>query len=295
MHSSPAPVAVIGDALIDELRDETGTRDFVGGAALNVAVGIARLGVPTTLIAMIGDDADGARIAEFLDQHGVGFVRTIGPNGTSRAVSDRRDGEPTYAFNEAARRRAIEFGPESRRAIADAPFTVVSCFPFDNAGQVEQLAASVPHDRRRLIIDPNPREGMMHSREEFVRGFESLASRCELIKVGEDDARMLYESTLDELVDRLVDAGAAHVVGTAGRDGGFVRRGARTVKRPIAELPGDIIDTMGAGDAVLAAIVRHLVAMGIPASPGAWEEVLERAMLVAAATCRFEGALLREP
>ena len=33
-------VVVVGDALIDELRDDRGVREFVGGAALNVAVGL---------------------------------------------------------------------------------------------------------------------------------------------------------------------------------------------------------------------------------------------------------------
>lgn len=290
-----APVAVIGDALIDELRDESGTRDFVGGAALNVAVGLARLGVPATLIAMIGDDADGARIAEFLDQHGVGFVRTIGPNGTSRAISDRSSGEPRYEFNEAAQKRSIEFGGEARQVIAEAPFALVSCFPLDDLSQVERLAASVPSDRRRLIVDPNPREGMMHSRARFVRGFESLAGLCELVKVGDDDARMLYGAGLDELAGRLADSGVPHVIGTAGRDGAFVRSLSATIMRPIAELPGDVIDTMGAGDAVLASVVQRLVAEGEPDSAAAWGATLERAMLVAAATCRHEGALLREP
>ncbi|WP_244971463.1 carbohydrate kinase family protein [Paramicrobacterium chengjingii] len=295
MRPSSAPVAVIGDALIDELRDPSGTRDFVGGAALNVAVGLARLGVQTTLIAMIGDDADGARIAEFLDQHGVGFVRTIGPNGTSRAISDRRAGEPRYVFNDAAQKRAIDFGPEAQQAIDEAPYTLVSCFPFDDLDQVDQLTASVPHDRRRLIVDPNPRSGMLHSRERFVQGFEAVTGFCELIKVGDDDARILYGAGLDELVSRLADAGVPHVVGTAGRDGAFVRSRSEIVRRPVADLPGDVIDTMGAGDAVLASVVESLVAAGEPDSDAAWGVVLDRAMRVAAATCRHEGALLRVP
>ena len=49
-------VVVVGDALIDELRDDHGVREFVGGAALNVAVGLAQLGVPATLVAKLGDD-----------------------------------------------------------------------------------------------------------------------------------------------------------------------------------------------------------------------------------------------
>ncbi|MFZ8396228.1 PfkB family carbohydrate kinase, partial [Staphylococcus aureus] len=59
-------VVVIGDALIDELRDDEGVREFVGGAALNVAVGLSRLGVPASLIAMVGDDAAGDQIRAYL-------------------------------------------------------------------------------------------------------------------------------------------------------------------------------------------------------------------------------------
>ena len=64
-------VVVVGDALIDELRDNAGVREFVGGAALNVAVGLARLGVPTTLLAMVGDDSAGAHIRSYLVDFGV--------------------------------------------------------------------------------------------------------------------------------------------------------------------------------------------------------------------------------
>ena len=53
MQETSPSVVVIGDALIDEIRDGTGVRELVGGAALNVAVGLRRLGVPTTLIAMV--------------------------------------------------------------------------------------------------------------------------------------------------------------------------------------------------------------------------------------------------
>ncbi|WP_242868700.1 PfkB family carbohydrate kinase, partial [Microbacterium oxydans] len=53
--SAAGSVVVIGDALIDEIRDDAGVRELVGGAALNVAVGLRRLGVDTTLVAMVGD------------------------------------------------------------------------------------------------------------------------------------------------------------------------------------------------------------------------------------------------
>ena len=290
-----ARIVVVGDALIDELRDDTGVREFVGGAALNVAVGLSRLGVATTLIAMVGDDQAGAHIRSYLADFGVELLATPSPLGSSRAVSTRSaGGEPEYAFNEAARARRIRFGDAERQAITDAAMVVVSCFPFDDAPQTGELAAAVAAASTALVIDPNPRAGRLHDRDAFVRGFERLAARATLVKVGEDDATLLYRGSLDDLRARLLDAGAGVVLATYGAGGAAIDAGDDTVTRPISPLPGPVIDTMGAGDAVLAAAVS-LLRERMPADPDEWGAVLQRAMDVAAATCRFEGALLRLP
>ncbi|KRA24335.1 hypothetical protein ASD65_07785 [Microbacterium sp. Root61] len=288
-----ARVVVIGDALIDELRDDHGVREFVGGAALNVAVGIARLGVPATLIAMVGDDEPGSRIRSFLSDYGVPLLASPAPHGSSRAVSTRSGGgEPEYEFNLAARGRRIRFGDAERQAIADADLVVISCVPFDDAEQTAELAAAV--GGKTLAIDPNPRAGMMTDRAGFVRGFESLVPGAALVKVGDDDATLLSGTSLDVLRARLVDLGATAVLATEGAAGATVEAEGYVVNRPITVLPGRIVDTMGAGDAVLAATVASMIESP-PESPAEWAEALDRAMAVAAATCRFEGALLRLP
>jgi fructokinase len=288
-------VAVVGDALIDELRDDSGVREFVGGAALNVAVGLARLGVPSTLIAMVGEDEAGDHIRSYLHDFGVELIATIGPHGSSRAVSVRSGGgEPTYVFNDAAKSRRIHFGAPEREAIADAPFVVVSCFPFDDVAQTLEFAEAVRDAGTPVAIDPNPRAGMLSDRAEFVNGFEHLAAGAALVKVGEDDATLLYGEPLDALRARLVDLGVAAVLATQGSAGAAIEAGTDVVTRPISVLPGRIVDTMGGGDAAFATAVAGLVE-GAPERADAWGELLERAMDVAAATCRFEGALLRLP
>ncbi|MBG6213995.1 MAG: PfkB family carbohydrate kinase [Cryobacterium sp.] len=295
-QSAPARVVVVGDALIDVLRDSESSREFAGGAALNVAVGLAVLGVPTTLIAMVGDDADGTVLRAFLDQYDVQLIATPGPLGSSRAVSDRTDGEPRYFFNDAAKARRIEFGVAECAALKGAALVVVSCFPFDDTAQTEAFAACVSDPEHRLVIDPNPRAGMLHDGPRFVRNFEALAARSLLVKVGDEDADLLYESTLDELRERLVDAGAHTVLATAGRLGASVSfANNKQVSAPIAKLDGPVIDTMGAGDATLAASVCTIVTDGVPQDLAAWQALLADAMLTAAATCRHEGALLRRP
>ncbi|WP_353116271.1 PfkB family carbohydrate kinase [Microbacterium sp.] len=291
--SKSLSAVVIGDALIDEIHDDGGVRELVGGAALNVAVGLRRLGMPVTLIAMVGADAAGDHIREYLDDHGVALIESPSTRGSSRAVvSKGPGGEPEYVFNEAAQRRSIRYGVEARDAIEAAGIVAVSCFPFDVPEEVDALADAVAG--ARLAIDPNPRAGMLADRGEFVRGFERLAVRAELIKVGADDATLLYDGDLDGLRSRLRMLGVPAVLATAGADGAVLDSDAGLVTAPIAELPGRIVDTVGAGDATLAAVAAGL-ASGAPETLKGWQQLLDRAMLIAAATCRAEGGLLRTP
>lgn len=286
-------VVVIGDALIDELRDDTGVREFVGGAALNVAVGLSRLGIPSTLIAMVGDDAAGEQIRAYLAEYDVDLLASPSEHGSSRAVSTRSaGGEPEYVFNDAAQNRRVHYGDAERAALADAAMVVVSCFPFDDAEQTDALLDAV--GSADLAIDPNPRAGMLHDRDAFARGFEKAAARARLVKVGEDDAQLLYTAPLEELREKLTGLGVDAVLATYGAGGAAIDAEGLTVSRGIAELPGPIVDTMGGGDAVLSTTVA-LVRGGLPDDEASWGYVLDRAMEVAAATCRSEGALLRIP
>ncbi|GGM41784.1 PfkB family carbohydrate kinase [Microbacterium saperdae] len=292
--TSPAgSVVVIGDALIDEIRDDSGVRELVGGAALNVAVGLRRLGVATTLIAMVGDDEAGAHIREYLSDHGVRLISSEAPHGSSRAVVQRAaNGEPQYVFNDAAQQRSIRYSEEARQAIADAGLVAISCFPFDVPAEVDALVDALGD--ARVAVDPNPRTGMLSDRAKFVRGFERLAADAAIVKVGADDAAILYDGDLDALRARLRRLGAAAVLATAGADGATIDTDAGVAAAPIAQLPGAVIDTVGAGDATLAAVSEGLVSQS-PTELGEWRALLSRAMDVAAATCRAEGGLLRTP
>jgi fructokinase len=293
-------IVVVGDALIDELRDPSGSREFVGGAALNVAVGLAVLGHRPTLIAMLGDDEPASRIRAFLADHGVRLVESPSAHGTSRAISDRTDGEPRYEFNEAARQRGIRFDAATRATLDEADLVVVSCFPFDSATQYRELVDAIVRPEERVIVDGNPRSGMLADRAEFLAHFEDFASRALLAKVGDEDAELLLDDSLEAFVDRLRGTPGGHgapgaILATAGRGGATVHHGDSAVHAGIVALPGPIVDTMGAGDATLSAIVDHISRNGMPGTAGAWAAALDEAMTIAAETVRHEGALLRVP
>ena len=287
--SLSAPVLVLGDVLIDEMRDPTGSTDVPGGSALNVAVGLAVLGTPSLLAGMVGDDAAGLLLRQHLREHGVPFLATPAPRGTGRAVSDRTDGEPRYSFSEASRSRTLLPTDELRAAAARAERIVVSGFPFDDAAEVATLEALVPAGAR-LAIDANPRPGLLRDRAAFAAGLLALSARADLVKVGAEDAELVFGTGLAEATERILAAGTSAVLETAGPHGAALVRRTGRVSVPIAGAPGSVVDTMGAGDATFSAVVAGLDAPD--ADPTA---VLTRAMAVAAATIRSAGGLLRLP
>ena len=280
-------VLVIGDALIDEMRDADGSVDAPGGSALNVAVGLAVLGVPSTLVAMFGSDADGAALARHLADHGVAAIASPAPLGTGRAVSDRTAGEPRYSFTRAQVERHIDFA-----LVEPSDLVAVSGFPFDNAAQAAALRTAVAG--ARLLIDPNPRPGLLVDRDAFVRSLEDLAPLTELYKIGEEDAQLLWGMPLPAVAARLLRAGARAVLATAGEHGATVYSRDGETHQPIAADSRPIVDTMGAGDATFAAVIAQSV--DAPSAEARdWSTILSTAMGIAAETIRHPGGLLRLP
>ena len=277
-------IVVIGDALVDEMRDENGSTDAPGGSALNVAVGLAILGVPSTLIAMIGNDSAGAHLRAYASDKGVHVLASPSPLGTGRAVSDRSDGEPRYSFSDAARGRSIRFSDDMIDAIRDAPLLVISGFPFDVPAEVAELRRAMA-GHPRVLLDPNPREGFIRDRASFVTAFEEIAALCELVKIGDDDAQLLYGLPVGEVM-----LASSVVLATSGPGGATVTTPTDRVHRGIVTDDRPVIDTMGAGDASFAAVIA-----GLASGSADWGSLLDSAMHIASETIRHAGGELRQP
>lgn len=288
----PARVVVIGDALIDELIDDVSATHIVGGSALNVAVGLGILGVPATLVAMIGDDIDGALIRSHLDDHGVTLLPTITPAGTGIARSERIDGEPHYSFSDSMVARTLDFDDAQRAAIAEAEVVAVSGFPFDVEPQADLLEAVLASAAAVVAVDPNPRSGLMHDADTFRERLVSFGGTAQLLKLGDDDAQLLFGQPVADVAPRLLSR-YPYVLATEGRDGASVRVGDARWRHPTLVTPDAVVDTMGAGDAVFASVLAEIVTRGLGEME--WYDALKRAMGIAAATIAQPGALLRVP
>jgi fructokinase len=86
------------------------------------------------------------------------------------------------------------------------------------------------------------------------------------------------------------------VLATEGARGASVQlEDGSVVTAGITPDPRPIVDTMGAGDACLAAAADAIARRGAPRTAAEGEAMLRTCMAIAAATCREQGALLRMP
>src|SRR5450755_4392089 len=91
---------VVGEALID-LVGQRGGRTLAahpGGSPANVALGLARLGVPVTLKTRLGRDAFGEMILAHLEASGVRVDGGDGGVSTSLAIATLAAGIASYDF-----------------------------------------------------------------------------------------------------------------------------------------------------------------------------------------------------
>jgi len=284
----------IGDGILDVIeRDGAASTRHAGGAALNLAVGLARLGADSALVASVGHDPAGFWLREYLRRSRVRLVETPTVEFTGVATSIRINGEPKYTFTAPMHRRRINFTHETHAEITGADAVVVNSFPLDNAAQTEMLAHSFAAARGLRVVDPNPRPAIVADPAAFRAGFETLVPHSDLVKISDEDADFLYGEPVDDVAARILGLGTRAVFVTRGSQGAsYLSDQGAPVDVAIAQLPGPIVDTLGAGDASLATLVHGLLQSTgeVDVTP-----ILERAMRVAAATCRAPGGLLEDP
>lgn len=87
-------VVILGEARIDEIRDQGGVRESVAGEAVELASELTRAApaaLTVTVIAPVGDDPPGERIRTVLHDRGIQLIALPAPEGTPRRalVRDR--------------------------------------------------------------------------------------------------------------------------------------------------------------------------------------------------------------
>ena len=253
-------ITVAGESLVDVVSHADGrTERSPGGSPANVAVGLARLGHDVRFLTRYGDDDDGRVLAGHLQRAG---VRVVGAgSGRTSTATARLDehGSATYEF---------DLVPPAVASSAAAPLTG-ECLHVGSLGALapdatDDALALVRRGRggRAVSFDPNCRPGLIGSparAREAVREFLRLS---DVVKASDEDLSWLHpgREPLDVAREWLAE-GPALVVVTRGGDGCLAVTATGDVAVP--SVPVDVVDTVGAGDSFMAALLDALSRAGV--------------------------------
>lgn len=248
---------IVGEALIDivERAGSASPAEFVGGSPANVALGLARLGRPTEFLAALARDERGERVAAHLHASGVTVLDetwTAPRTSTARAVIGR-DGSAQYSFD-------IEWAlpaPVGVQGYSAVHTGSIAAFLEPGAGVVRGLLREARGAGALVTFDPNIRQALLPIHSAALAVFESTVALSHVVKLSDEDAAWLYPGfSVDEVIDAVLDRGADLVVVTAGGEGAVLASGERRVTVPA--VPVVVVDTIGAGDTFMAALVAQL-------------------------------------
>jgi fructokinase len=294
---------VVGEALVDLLDGrcdgEPVYRQAIGGAPLNVAVGVARLGAAVEFVGSLGDDALATRIRDFLTAANVGQrgVVTV-PAPTALAVVTHAGAEPDFRFygeppsygllDPAALDVALIEGAE----VLYCGSIALLCPPaLAAARRAWSLATGLrvfdPNVRARLLTAPTALADLRAVVAEFAAG-------AHLVKLSAADAELLFPgASIEAAATELRELGAGAVVITRGARGALVAAGPVPVQVPAPEVRA--VDATGAGDSVMAALVADLLADGPVPDRSGWPSRVAFALRVAGLVCESPGGAVAMP
>jgi fructokinase len=248
-----ADVFVIGEALIDIVQRGVESTAHPGGSPANVALGLGRLGRSVDLLTHLGRDERGGEIERWLRASAVNLLdQSFSADRTSIArASIGADGDSSYTFDiEWSVPRGVESAPRVLHTGSIAAFLKPGA--DDVANYLEESSAA------EVTFDPNIRPALVGDHSVAIARFERLASFATCVKLSDEDAGWLYPgSRIPEVVDALLGLGPNLVVVTMGA------RGMR-LATPLAEVfvaaePVALVDTVGAGDTVMASLIDSLL------------------------------------
>jgi len=296
-------LTVLGEAIVDLVGEEGWRyRAHPGGSPLNVAVGLGRLGQPTSLAARLSRDAFGALFREHLDSAGVDprhLVAAEEPSTLAVATLDAA-GVASYDFWTEGTADWQWTAAELAGVVDDETVVLhtgsIALELEPGASRIVELLRRIRHAGRTAIsYDPNVRMARRGSAAEGRRSVERVVALADLVKVSSEDLGWLYPGE-DPVVAarRWSGIGPSLVVVTLGSGGAVaLPAGGGQLARPAP--PVTVVDTVGAGDAFMSGLLAALADRGAlrPRADLSGVDVaavLDRACLVAALTCARAGA-----
>lgn len=266
--SDGAGVVVVGDVATDVVVVLAGEpapgsdrpasiRSRGGGAGANVAVHLAALGVPVTLVGCVGEDAAAAGHRAELDSAGVRLaLRTVAGAATGTVVSLVEPGGQRSMLADRGANLALE--PGDLPPLPPGGHLHLSGYTLLDPGpRAAGLAALERAAAAGCTISVDPASTGPLGRYGVGRWLEDTAPATVLLP-NADEARLLTGCADVADAARALALRHAVVAVSLGAEGALWASGDVLVHRPAH--PADVVDTTGAGDAFAAGLLAAWLA-----------------------------------
>ncbi|MEK5469794.1 carbohydrate kinase [Paenibacillus sp. FSL R7-0210] len=310
LHGS---VLCAGELLIDFFCTDvdvslTAGRHFskqAGGAPANVSAAIARLGGHSAFLGKVGADPFGFFLKQTLEEQNVDtsmlLLDPASPT-TLAFVSRSANGERDFVFHRGADQlfRLEELDRAAVREAAMLHFGSATALLADPFREVYMtLMDEAKANGQFVSFDPNYRGDLWTGRqEEFITLSRAGISKADLVKVSDEELQLITsEADRDAALDMLHEWGAGVVAVTLGKDGTLIS--SPDSRLLIASITVKSIDSTGAGDAFIGALLCRISQLAHPAdftrSAELQREFITFANRVGAMVCTKVGAIAALP
>ena len=302
-------ILCIGEALIDMICTEKGKslsdgNNFLkkaGGAPTNVAAAIAALGGNVELLAKVGADPFGRHLIDVMQEFKVStkwVLRDPDHFTTFAFVSLMENGERDFYFNR---------GADSQLSVQDiahvdlAEFSIVhfgsatGFLPGPLQAAYQGLLQQCLQQEVFISFDPNYRHLLFRDNTQtFIDQSWNFLNSCHFFKVSDEEAMLITgKSTLTDAAETLLQKTSAVYAITLGKEGTMLGINGQTMIIP--SIPVKPIDTTGAGDAFVGAVLYQLNSSSsqqmrsLPVNT--WKDIVSNANKAGARTCEYMGAM----
>jgi fructokinase len=272
-----------------------------GGAPANVIVGAQKLGAKTAFIGKIGDDLLSSELKETLKRHGVntsGLVESAEYNTPLAFVQLDKNGDRSFTFyrNNSADCNITNDDIDLKIIQDSKIFHFGSLTMTDQPSRSATLyAAKVAHDRGLTVsFDPNIRSSLWRSKEEMIETIKSALQFCDILKISDYELSLITNSKNIKSGMQLLQEqyGIKLIFTTLGADGCEWYYNGYCGKMPSYDVK--TIDTTGAGDSFIAAILYKISCLNNGLESLCQNELTEIARFASAAsslTTTISGAI----
>jgi Sugar kinases, ribokinase family len=236
-----------------------------GGAILNVAVGLARLGNQTAFAGKVANDFFGRYLRSRMESEGIDtrFLSYTSGAKSTLAFAMMTESGPAFTFYG-------DGAADTLLTMADLPQMLFAETRIMHFGSTSLLRGTTPETilqaaefvkgRVLLSFDPNIRPDLIQDESHYRLLLQRAFALADVVKMSDVDLAWIAPGlSCEQAIQNLLTQGAQLVVITRGGQG--VIAGLANAPEVLTEVPAfpvDVVDTVGAGDSFCAGLLSQL-------------------------------------